>query len=60
MLVLQAQKLALDIGDFSFHVVDLQKMLMEKQGGGGERHLETVLSIAYSFKMFAVITPELW
>lgn len=58
MLVLQAQKLALDIGDFSFHVVDLQKTLMEKQGGG--RHLETVLSIAYSFKMFAVITPELW
>lgn len=35
---------------------------MEKHGGGGEegRHLETVLSVAYSFKMFAVITPELW
>ena len=31
MLVLQ--ELALDIGDFSFHVVDLQKKLTEKQEG---------------------------
>ena len=35
MLVLQSQKLALDLGDFSFRVADLQKKLMEKLGGGG-------------------------
>lgn len=34
VLVLQSQKLALDLGDFFFHVVDLQKKLMEKQGAG--------------------------
>lgn len=33
---------------------------MEKLGGEEGRHLETVLSVAYSFKMFVVITPELW
>lgn len=44
MAVLQLQQLALDLGDFSFHVVDFQKKLMEKQAG--MRHVETVLSIA--------------
>ena len=32
-IVLVLQELALDIGDFSFHVVDLQKKLTEKQEG---------------------------
>lgn len=33
-----SQRLTLALGDFSFHVVDLQEKLMEKQGG--KRHLE--------------------
>lgn len=38
MLVLQTWKLALD---FSFHLVDLQKKLIEKQEGK-KKHLELV------------------
>lgn len=51
MSVLQLQQLGLDLADLSFHEVDFQRKLMEKQAG--MRHVEAVLS-------FAVITPELW
>lgn len=61
MLLLQTWKLALDLGDFSFHLVDLQKKLIGKITGKGKRSIwRWFLSIAYSFRMFAVITLELW
>jgi len=41
VLVLQTWKLALDLGDFSFHLVDVQKKLIEKQEEK-KRHLEMV------------------
>lgn len=45
------------LGDFSFHVVDLEEA--DGKATEGKRHLETVLSLFF-LTLFAVITPELW